>query len=451
MDYVPHTEDDIKLMLDFLGVSSIEELYSQIPKDLVLKKPLDIPAAVSEPELSVEMRNIASENLEIKPNRDFRGGGIERHYIPPIIPTLIGRGEFLTSYTPYQPEMSQGILQAFFEYQTMICELTGMDVSNASSYDGTTALGDALVAIAYHKHNSDRILVSGGFNPQSREVLETYKTGLDAKLVDIPSVNGEINIDIILKEIDDGAKAVFIQTPNFYGVVENPAKITQIADAIHKTKGLLIISANPLSLALLKSPGEIGADIAVGEAQCFGSMPNFGGPLLGYFTASKSQLRKLPGRVIGETEDGEGNKTYVMTLQAREQHIRREKATSNICTNQALNALAAAIYLSYYGKEGIKNIARRIASLARYAINEFSKIDGVHLLFPDAPRFHEFVINVDAAPDDLIDGMYKLGFAGGVSLNSVHKDYQNGILISMNECVGKNDIDEIVKIYGDLL
>jgi len=451
MDYVPHTKDDIKLMLDFLGVSSIEELYSQIPQDLILNKPLDIPAAVSEPELSLEMRNMASENLEIKPNRDFRGGGIERHYIPPIIPALIGRGEFLTSYTPYQPEMSQGILQAFFEYQTMICELTGMYVSNASSYDGTTALGDALVAIAYHKHKSDRILVSGGFNPQSREVLETYKTGLDAVLVDIPSVNGEINTDRILQEIESGAKAVFIQTPNFYGVVENPAKITQIADAIHKTKGLLIISANPLSLAFLKSPGEMGADIAVGEAQCFGSMPNFGGPLLGYFTASKSQLRKLPGRVIGETEDGEGNKTYVMTLQAREQHIRREKASSNICTNQALNVLAAAIYLSYYGKEGIKNIARRIASLARYAINKFSKIDGVHLLFPDTPRFHEFVINVDADPDDLIDRIYKLGFAGGVSLKSAHKNFPNGILVSLNECVGKNDIDEIVKIYGDLL
>lgn len=451
MDYVPHTEDDIKLMLDFLGVSSIEELYSQIPQDLVLKKPLDIPTAVSEPELALEMRNIASENLAIKPNRDFRGGGIERHYISPVIPTLIGRGEFLTSYTPYQPEMSQGILQAFFEYQTMICELTGMDVSNASSYDGATALGDALVAIAYHTHNSDRILVSGGFNPQSREVLETYKTGLDAKLVDIPSVNGEINTDKILHEIGAGAKSVFIQTPNFYGVVENPAKIAQIADAIHKTKGLLVISANPLSLALLKTPGEMGADIAVGEAQCFGSMPNFGGPLLGYFTASKSQLRKLPGRIIGEADDGEGNKTYVMTLQAREQHIRREKATSNICTNQALNVLAAAIYLSYYGKEGIKSIARRIASLTRYAINEFRKIDGVHLLFPDAPRFHEFMFNVDADPDDLIDGMYKLGFAGGVSLKSIHKDLSNGILVSLNECVGKNDIDEIVKIYGDLL
>lgn len=451
MDYVPHTEDDIKLMLDFLGVASIEELYSQIPLDLILNKPLDIPAAISEPELAVEMREIANANLSIKPNRDLRGGGIERHYISPIIPTLIGRGEFLTAYTPYQPEMSQGILQAIFEYQTMICELTGMDVSNASSYDGATALGDALIATAYHKHKSGRILVSGGFNPQSREVLETYKTGLDTTLVDIPSVNGEINADRILKEIDAGAKAVLIQTPNFYGVVENPAKIAQIADAIHKTKGLLIISANPISLALLKTPGEMGADIAVGEAQCLGSMPNFGGPLLGYFTTSKSQLRKLPGRVIGETDDGEGNKTYVMTLQAREQHIRREKATSNICTNQALNALAAAIYLSYYGKEGIKSIARRIASLTRYAINEFKKIEGVHLLFPDTPRFHEFVINVNADPDDLIDGIYKLGFAGGVSLKNVHKDFPNGILVSLNECVGKSDIDEIVKIYGDLL
>ncbi|MBU1023165.1 hypothetical protein KKB99_02665, partial [bacterium] len=294
MDYVPHTEDDIKVMLEFLGISSLDELYSQIPRELILNKPLEIPPSVSEPEIIAEINEIASENLVIKPNRDFRGGGIERHHIPPVIPALISRGEFLTSYTPYQPEMSQGILQAIFEYQTMICELTGLDVSNASSYDGSTALGDALVVVKSHRNESGRVIISGGLNPQYRDVLETYNIGLDLKLVDVPNVNGELDEDKILRQIAAGAKAVIIQTPNFFGVVENPQAIIKIADAIHANNGILIISAHPLSLAILKSPGEMGADIAVGEAQSFGNSVSFGGPLLGYLAVSHKLMRKLP-------------------------------------------------------------------------------------------------------------------------------------------------------------
>ena len=451
MDYVPHTDDDIKVMLEFLGLKSLEDLYSQIPHELILQKPLQIPPPVSEPEIIAEINEIASENLLIKPNRDFRGGGIERHHIPPVVPVLISRGEFLTSYTPYQPEMSQGILQAIFEYQTMICELTGMDVSNASSYDGSTALGDALVMIKSHRNKSDRVIVSGGLNPQYRDVLATYNIGLDLKLIDAPQINGELNEDKILSEIDAGAKAVIIQTPNFFGIIENPQKIMKIADAIHANKGLLIISAHPLSLAILKTPGEMGADIAVGEAQSLGNPVSFGGPLLGYFAVTKKFMRKLPGRVIGESEDADGNKAYVMTLQTREQHIRRQDATSNLCTNQALNALAAAIYMSWYGKEGITHLARRVASLTKYAMKEFSNVDGVFPMHLDSPHFGEFVISLKGNPEAVLKNMYDLGIAGGVPLKGIHKDFENGILISLNENNGKQDIDELVKIYGDLI
>lgn len=451
MDYVPHTEDDIKKMLEFIGVKSLEELYTVIPQDLILKKPIGIPPAESEPEIMVEMRKIASSNLDISMNRDFRGGGIERHYIPPIVSALTSRGEFLTAYTPYQPEMSQGILQAIFEYQTMICELTGMEVSNASSYDGGTGLGDALIMAKVHKTDSNRTLISAGLNPQYKEVIRTYNLGLELDIVEIPNVQGEIDEARFLDEIKKGANAVIIQTPNFFGIVENPQKVKRIADAIHAVKGLMIISSHPISLAILKTPGEMGADIAAGEGQCLGNMPSFGGPTLGYFAVSGKQLRKLPGRLIGETTDDEGNKAYVMTLQAREQHIRREKATSNICSNQALNALAAAIYMSYYGKEGIRRLARRMASLTRYAIKKFSDIEGISIAHPNKPYFHEFVINVNGDPDELLKKIYQNGFAGGLSLKNVLPEFPRGILVTLKECTGKNDIDELTQMYGDLL
>jgi len=451
MDYVPHTDEDIKKMLDFIGVSSIDELYESIPKDLILKKPLNLPPSVAEPEITCEINEIAARNITIKSSRDFRGGGIEHHHIPPIVMDLIERGEFLTSYTPYQPEISQGILQAIFEYQTMICELTGMDVSNASSYDGGTALGDALVISAFSKHESKRVLISGGLNPQYREVLNTYNIGLGIELVDIPQFNASIDEERFIKEIEKGARAVFIQTPNFLGVVEHPGKIKRIGEKIHLQKGLLILCTHPISLALLKTPGEMGADIAVGEGQPLGNPPSFGGPLLGFFTVNNEHLRRIPGRIIGITTDDEQTRAYVMTLQAREQHIRREKATSNICTNQALCAIAAAIYMSWYGREGIKRLARRIASLTRYTMKEFSKSDGVHLPHAKQPHFHEFIINVDTDPDELLNKIYNRGFAGGISLKDIHKDYPKGILITLNECIHKKDIDELVQIYNDLI
>jgi glycine dehydrogenase subunit 1 len=451
MDYVPHTDEEIKKMLDFIGVSSIEELYASIPKDLILRKPMNLPPPVAEPEIMCELSETAARNIIIKSNRDFRGGGVERHHIPPIVIDLIERGEFLTSYTPYQPEISQGILQAMFEYQTMICELTGMDVSNASSYDGGTALADTLVIAAFNRHESKRILISGCLNPQYREVLDTYNIGLGMELVDIPPVNASIDEDKFIAEIEKGARAVIIQTPNFPGVIEHPGKIKKIGEKIHAKKGLMILCVHPISLALLKTPGEMGADIAVGEGQPLGMTPSYGGPLLGFFTVKNEQLRKLPGRVIGITSDDEQNRTYVMTLQAREQHIRREKATSNICTNQALCAIAAAIYMSWYGKEGIKRLARRIASLTRYAIREFRKVKGVHLPHANQPHFNEFVINIDADPYDTLMKLYNRGFAGGISLKGILKDYPDGILITLNECIHKKDVDELVDIYSDLI
>lgn len=451
MDYVPHTEEDIKKMLKFLGVSSIEELYAGIPKELLMNKPLNLPVAASEPEIMMEMRDLTMQNPVIRASRDFRGGGIERHYIPPIVPYLLGRGEFLTAYTPYQPEMSQGFLQAMFEYQTMVCELTGMDVSNASSYDGGTALGDALIIAAFHKHKSKRVLLSGGLNPNYRQVLETYNVGLEVELFNLKHVNGELDEENVMKEIANGARAIIIQTPNFFGIVENPSKIKRIGEAIKKNDGILIISSHPISLALLKTPGEMGADIAVGEAQSLGSFPNFGGPVLGYFTTNEKYLRKLPGRVIGETVDEEGTKAYVMTLQAREQHIRREKATSNLCTNQALVALGAAIYMSWCGKEGVKKLATRMASLAHYAMRKLSEVEGIHLVFPKAPHFHEFVINVDGDAEKIINEIYTHGYAAGIPLKNLVKDMPNGILISLKECNSRKEIDELARFYGDLL
>ena len=451
MDYVPHTDEEIKKMLDFIGVKSIDELFSSIPRDLILTKPMNLPPAIAEPEIACEMNEIASKNIQIKSSRDFRGGGIERHHIPAILIDLIERGEFLTAYTPYQPEMSQGLLQAIFEYQTMICELTGMEVSNASSYDGGTALGDAIVIADFHRHTSKRILLSGGLNPQYREVMKTYNSGFGMELVDIRQVDGEIDYDRFISEIEKGARAAVIQTPNFAGVVEHPEKIRRIGEKIHEKKGLLILSVNPISLALLKTPGEMGADIAVGEGQPLWSPPSFGGPLLGFFTTNSEQLRKLPGRLIGQTTDDEGNLAYVMTLQAREQHIRRDKATSNICSNEALCALAAAIYMSWYGKEGIKKLARRIASLTRYAMKQFSMVDGVHIPHKDKPHFNEFIVNLDVDPDPILERIYHKDYAGGIALKSLHKDYPKGILITLNECIHKHEIDELARIYGDLI
>ncbi len=361
--YLPMTEEDKKEMLQTIGVQTIDELFSDIPESVRFKGDLKIKEAKSESELLKELSQMASKNANLKEYASFLGAGVYDHYAPVIVDHVISRSEFYTAYTPYQPEISQGELQAIFEFQTMICELTGMDVANSSMYDGGTALAEAAMLAAGHTRKK-KILVSSAVHPESRAVLETYAKGQHLEVVEINHKDGVTDLDVLQSEVDDTVACVIVQYPNFFGQVEKLADIEKI---VHQQKSLFIVSSNPLSLGALTPPGKFGADIVIGDAQPFGIPTQFGGPHCGYFATTKAFMRKIPGRLVGQTVDSDGKRGFVLTLQAREQHIRRDKATSNICSNQALNALAASVAMTALGKQGVKEMARQNISKAQYA------------------------------------------------------------------------------------
>jgi glycine dehydrogenase subunit 1 len=441
MPYVPATEDELKAMLRAMGLERVEELFEPVPPEIRLKGPLNLPPAMSEPELMAHMRKMAEENSSSW--LSFLGGGIYHHYIPALVDHLAGRAEFLTSYTPYQSEASQGTLQVIFEYQSLICMLTGMDVSNASMYDGASALAEAAL-MACRVSDRCKLLYSAGIHPQYREVVRTLGAALGMSLQEIPlNSNGQtMNPEEFL---DSDAAAVLIQSPNYLGCIEN-LKIA--ADSAHKKGAWLVASATEaLSLALLKPPGSQGADIFAAEGQSFGLPQSFGGPLLGIMAVRKEYLRRMPGRLVGQTVDRRGNTGYVLTLAAREQHIRREKATSNICTNESLMALRAAVYLCTLGPRGLRDLARLNLLKTRYAQERIASIPGFHMAF-SAPVFNEFTVLTPKPVTDILHALNGRQIHGGIDVSQHLPAEENALLICVTEMHSKEDIDRLCTVLA---
>ena len=439
--YMPNTEADLKQMLDSIGVSSIEDLFSDIPKELRLGRKLDLGEGLSEIELVKHMRELSCKNKSSDDLTCFMGAGVYDHYIPAIIKHIVGRSEFYTAYTPYQPEISQGTLQAIFEYQTMICSLTGMDVTNASMYDGATACVEAAMMAVENTRRSS-VIVSKTMHPEVRKVLHSYMRFRDVQVIEIDMIDGVTDPEHLKTLVDKDTAAVIVQSPNFFGIVEDLTEVEKIA---HSNKSLLISYVDPISLGILKSPGELGVDIAVGEGQSLGINMNYGGPHLGFLAASSKLVRKMPGRIVGQSEDVDGRRAFVLTLQAREQHIRRYKATSNICSNQGINALTAAIYLITLGKEGIREVAEQSARKAHYAYEQIIK-DGKYKPLFNKPFFKEFAVAGEVGADKVNEELMKQNILGGYDLSKDYPELKNGMLLCVTEKRTKQEIDKLAQV-----
>lgn len=444
MRYIGNTDEDREQMLKEIGYPDIESLFKAVPDSVHLKTKLNIPEAQSEMELVNNMKSLSKENLNTDDYACFLGAGAYDHFIPSPIDQLISRQEFYTAYTPYQPEISQGTLQAIFEYQTMICELTGLPVANASMYDGATALTEAAI-MACDATKRNEILIASSVHPESRQVLDTYAKFRDMNVVEIAYNNGQVDLEDLKSKINKNTAAVIVQSPNFFGIIED---VEAVAEITHENKSLLVVSADPISLAVLKSPGELGADIAVGEGQSLGNPLNFGGPYLGFMAVTDKLMRKMPGRIVGQTTDEQGNRGFVLTLQTREQHIRREKATSNICSNQALNALQATIYLTLMGKEGLKKVAELCFSKSHYAYDSLIATGKFSPVFT-APFFKEFAVKSTEEISNLNNRLLENGFIGGYDMGKKYPEYKNVWLVAVTEKRTKQEIDEFARKAGE--
>jgi len=442
MDYVPHSEQDIKNMLKACGLKGVDELFSTIPAKIRQKGPSELPKPLCEEEALRYMIDASAENVISTEFPSFLGAGLYSHFIPSVIGNLLARSEFLTSYTPYQAEASQGVLQAIYEYQSMMAELTAMDVSNASSYDGATACADALVLLKESFGDKrKRVLVSAGLHPEYREVMSTYNFGLEMSIEEIPLKNGLTNYEALEEAIGKDVAGYFIQYPNCLGLIEDIPRLEKLNGKMHSAGGLAVAVNYPLALSILKPPGAIGFDIAVGEGQSLGLPLNFGGPLLGYFTVKRELIRKLPGRLVGRTLDVDGNEGFVLNLQAREQHIRREHATSNICTNEAMCALAAGMYLTYWGKVGFQVLGRLILARANYLAQRITDVEGAELKFPGIPFFNEIVVRLDRDPALLIDELFDLEYIAGLPLGGWFRELDDCMLLAVTESTEPDDMD----------
>ncbi|HAE41421.1 MAG TPA: aminomethyl-transferring glycine dehydrogenase subunit GcvPA [Clostridiales bacterium] len=442
--YIPLTQEDQKYMLEKIGVKSIDELFSDIPESIKLNRKLDINPAYSELEVRRIMKKLSDRNDNLDDYASFLGAGSYDHYIPSVVRHIASRSEFYTSYTPYQPEVSQGTLQYIFEFQSMMAELTGMDVINASMYDGATATAEAAI-MAIRVNNRSKVAVSSTIHPETLKVLETYSHFREIELIKIPEIDGKTDLDG-LKLIDSDTSAVIIQNPNFYGIIEDIAPIEKVT---HDNKSLLIMSVDPISLGIIKSPGEYGADIAVGEGQSLGIPQNFGGPYLGFIGATEKLMRKMPGRICGLTTDVDGKQGFVLTLQAREQHIRREKATSNICSNQSLCALMAVVYLSVMGREGIKDVAKQCISKANYAMEKLLETKKFKRIYT-GPIFKEFVLETTLDADKIEKALHDEKIIGPLDISKLNKDKKNQLLFTVTEKRTKEEIDKMVSILKEV-
>ena len=430
-------------MLREMGLT-MEQLFEDIPKDLRCAG-LNLPAGLSELEVQQQLEQMAGQNASDL--ACFMGGGVYDHFIPAAINAVTSRGEFYTAYTPYQPELSQGTLQAIYEYQSAICRLTEMEVSNASVYDGGTAIYEALM-MARRATRKDKIIIDDSVNPIYRQIVRTHSRSLPVELVEVANVNGQVNRKEILAQLDNKTEAVVVQNPNFFGFIDD---FTDIAEAAHAQKALLIVSVHPISLGILKTPGAMGADIACGEGQSLGIPMSFGGPYLGFIATRMPHVRKLPGRITGQTLDHQGRRGFVLTLQAREQHIRREKATSNICTNEALCALTALIYLSLVGKQGLKEIAQLCADKAGYAYQKLTQIPKVKPHFDYKWFFNEFVIDLPITAEEASEKLIAKGIAAGFPLSRYYQEMDNSLLIAVTEKRTKQQIDTLAQALEAVL
>jgi glycine dehydrogenase subunit 1 len=443
MSYCPNTEKEQQEMLAAIGVPSVEALFAPIPAKLRAAG-FDLPAGMSEFETFDRMKAIAGQNDGNTVN--FIGGGFYDHIIPAAVDHLSGRAEFYTAYTPYQPECSQGTLQALFEYQTAICRLTGLDVSNASLYDGATACAEASM-MALRATGRNRILVDACVSPFSREVLKTYLFNLDVEIVEIQPLQGALNRADLSRLLDDSIAGVLVQNPNFFGSIDD---FTSLADEIHGHGALLIASVYPVALGLLKSPGEMGVDIAIGDGQSLGNPLSFGGPSFGFIAAKKAFIRNMPGRIVGETVDKNGKRGFVLTLQAREQHIKRHKATSNICSNQGLCALRGLIFLTTLGKSGLVDMARLNRDKGEYAKAALTGIRGVKLL-QTQPTFNEFTLLLPMAAAPVAAALLKTGVAAGVPAGEYYAGLENGLIVTVTEKRSKAQIDRLARALQEVL
>lgn len=445
--YIPVTDQDQIDMLKTIGVESTEELFRDIPEAIRYRGVLPMSPALDEFSLLQHMNELAGRNADTDRYTSFLGAGIYDHHIPVVINHMISRSEFYTAYTPYQPEISQGELQAIFEFQSYICELTGMAIANASMYDGVTALSEA-GALAAGATKRKQLIVSSTIHPETRETIATMARGLNLEIVEVGYTNGVTDIDALQAAVTGETAAVLIQSPNFFGCVEDIAAIEPV---IHGVKGLLVVSTNPMSLGLLEPPGKLGADIVVGDAQPLGISQSLGGPTCGFFAVAEPLMRRMPGRIVGQTTDINGKRGFVLTLQAREQHIRREKATSNICSNQALLALCASIYLSTMGKEGLREAANLNLQKAHYASRQLLEQHGYKLPF-SAPFFNEFVVQLPdgVSVKELNLKLLKAGFIGGYDLGIAYPELKGHMLVAVTEKRSKVEIDSFISRLGEL-
>lgn len=445
MPYLPNTEDNRKEMLEKIGVSTVADLFKDVPAKHRFPK-LDLPAAASEMEILNELYGLALKNSSTGCFATFLGAGAYNHFVPSVIPYLASRGEFLTSYTPYQPEVSQGTLQAVFEYQSMVAQLTGMEVVNASHYDGATSMAEAAIMAMNVSNNKRRkIIVSPSVHPQYRDVLRTYIPDTSVTITGDENLSNDL--ETLKGMLDKDTACLIIQNPDFFGQLLD---VDGLADAVHAAGALLVVVANPiLSLGLLKPPGEYGADIVAAEGQSLGAGLNFGGPYLGIFAAREKYVRKMPGRLVGETVDTEGRRGYVLTLSTREQHIRREKATSNICSNQGLIALMAGMYLAYMGKQGVRQVAEQCYNKAHFAAKEIDKLEGFKVV-GNRPFFNEFVVQCSKPVAEINQALLKKGILGGYDLEKDYPDAKNQMLVCVTEMNSRKQIDHLVQALKEL-
>ncbi|MFC0334461.1 aminomethyl-transferring glycine dehydrogenase subunit GcvPA [Paenibacillus sepulcri] len=444
--YIPMTDQDQTDMLKTVGASTTEELFRDIPESIRYRGVLPMSSALDEFSLLEHMKELAGRSADTDRYKSFLGAGIYDHHIPVVINHMISRSEFYTAYTPYQPEISQGELQAIFEFQSYICELTGMAVANASMYDGVTALSEA-GALAAGATKRKQLVISRTVHPEARQMVQTMAKGLNLEILEIGYANGVTDLDALQAAVSSKTAAVLIQSPNFFGSVEDLAAIKPI---IHGVKGLFIVSANPMSLGLLEAPGKVGADIVVGDAQPLGIPQSLGGPTCGFFAVAEPLMRRMPGRIVGQTTDIDGKRGFVLTLQAREQHIRREKATSNICSNQALLALCASIYLSTMGKEGLREAANLNLQKAHYAAQQFKQQPGYKLPF-STPFFNEFVVKLPdgASVKNINLKLLESGFLGGYDLGLAYPELEGHMLVAVTEKRTRTEIDSFVSRLGE--
>ena len=440
--YIPSTGEERQAMLQAIGLTSADQLFDVVPESVRVKS-LDLPEGLSELEVGQKMAELAAKN-RVFPSV-FRGAGAYRHYIPSIVKTVTSKEEFLTAYTPYQAEISQGVLQSIFEYQTQMCELTGMDVSNASVYDGAVAAAEAVFMCQERKRSA--VVVSGAADPQTIAVIKTYCESREVPVIVVPADGCATDPAAIQAALDGATAAVYVQSPNYYGVLED---MDAIVAATHAAGAKVIMGVNPISLGLLKTPGEYGVDIAVGEGQPLGMPLSFGGPYLGFMTCKKAMMRKLPGRIVGETKDDDGNRCFVLTLQAREQHIRRAKATSNICSNQSLCALRALMYLSLVGPDGLARVAEHGMALARYAVEKLTALPGVSLL-NDAPFGNEVALRLPRPAEEVVQALLRRGVAAGYPVGRAYAGMDDVLLLACTECNTRAQVDAMVEKLGGLL